>query len=98
VPAVLVASTIGSREALYVVLLYWAVQSLEGYVISPLVYQKTIEIPPMLTISAQVVLGTLLGVIGIIFATPLTACAMIVVQRLYVEDGLGDRLERPVRA
>jgi predicted PurR-regulated permease PerM len=97
VPAVLVASTVGSREALYVVLLYWAVQSLEGYVISPLVYQKAIEIPPMLTISAQVVLGTLLGVIGIIFATPLTACAMIVVQRLYVEDGLGDRLERPVR-
>ena len=48
----------------------------------------------MLTIGAQVVLGTLLGVLGIIFATPLTACAMVLVQRLYVEDALGDRLER----
>jgi predicted PurR-regulated permease PerM len=95
---VLIASTVGSTEVLYVVLLFWAVQSLEGYVISPLVYQKTIEIPPMLTIGAQVVLGTLLGVIGIIFATPLTACAMVLVQRIYVEDTLGDRLERPVRA
>jgi predicted PurR-regulated permease PerM len=98
VPAVLVASTIGSSEVLYVVLLFWAVQSLEGYVISPLVYQKTLEIPPMLTISAQVVLGTLLGVIGVIFATPLTACAMVLVQRIYVEDALGDRLEKPIKA
>jgi predicted PurR-regulated permease PerM len=98
VPAVLIASTIGSSEVLYVVLLFWAVQSLEGYVISPLVYQRTIEIPPMLTIGAQVVLGTLLGVIGVIFATPLTACAMVLVQRIYVEDALGDRLEKPIKA
>ena len=97
VPAILVASTVGSREVLYVVLLYWAVQSLEGYVISPLVYQKTVEIPPMLSISAQVVLGTLLGVIGVVFATPLTACAMVLAQRVYVEDALGDRLEKPIR-
>ena len=30
IPAVLIASTIGAREALFVVLLYWAVQSLEA--------------------------------------------------------------------
>jgi predicted PurR-regulated permease PerM len=98
VPAVLVASTVGTREVVFVILLYWAIQSIEGYLLSPLVYQKSVDIPPMLTISAQVVLGTLLGVLGIIFATPLTACAMVVVQRAYVEDALGDRLERPVRA
>jgi len=97
IPAVLVASTVGSREAFYVVMLYWAIQSIEGYLLSPLVYQKSVDIPPMLTISAQVVLGTLLGVIGVIFATPLTACAMVIVQRIYVEDTLGDRLERPVK-
>ena len=56
--------------------------------------QRSVHIPPMLTISAQVVLGTLLGVVGVIFATPLTACAMVLVQRLYVEDALGDELER----
>ena len=98
VPAVLVASTVGTSEALYVVLLYWGVQTMEGYVFSPLVFQKTIDIPPMLTISAQVVLGSLLGVIGLMFATPLTACALLLVQRIYIEDALGDRLERPVRA
>lgn len=98
VPAVLIASTVGSTEVLYVVLLYWAIQSIEGYLLSPLVFQRTVRIPPMLTISAQVVLGTLLGVVGIIFATPLTACAMVLAQRLYVEDALGDKLERPLPA
>jgi predicted PurR-regulated permease PerM len=97
-PAVLIASTVGPSEIVFVILLYWAVQSIEGYLLSPLVYQKSVDIPPMLTIGAQVVLGTILGVLGIIFATPLTACAMVLVQRGYVEDVLGDRLEKPVRA
>jgi len=97
IPAVLVASTVGSREVLLVVLLYWAIQSLEGYVVSPLIYQKSAHIPPMLTISAQVVLGTVLGVLGIVFATPLMACALVLTQRLYVEDTLGDKLERPLK-
>ena len=87
----------GSQQVLFVLLLYWAIQTLEGYVLSPLVYQRSVHIPPMLTIGMQVVLGTLLGVVGVIFATPLTACAMVLVQRLYVEDTLGDRLDRPVK-
>lgn len=93
IPAVLVASTVGVQEAFFVVLLYWAVQSIEGYLLAPLVFQKSIHIPPMLTLGSQVVLGALLGIVGIIFATPLTACAMVLVQRLYVEDALGDNLE-----
>jgi predicted PurR-regulated permease PerM len=98
IPAVLIASSVGGQEVLFVLLLYWGVQSIEGYLLSPLVYQQSANIPPMLTISAQVVLGTLLGVIGIIFATPLTACFMVLVQRLYVEDALGDKLDRPLKA
>ena len=81
VPAMLMASTVGSREVLFAVLLYWGVQSIEGYLLSPLVYQKSVQIPPMITISAQVVLGTLIGVLGVVFATPLTGCALVLVQR-----------------
>jgi predicted PurR-regulated permease PerM len=98
IPAILVASGVGSREVLFVVLLYWAIQSIEGYLLSPLVFQRSIRIPPMLTIGSQVVLGSLLGVIGVIFATPLTACAMVLVQRLYIEDALGDDFERKLPA
>jgi predicted PurR-regulated permease PerM len=95
-PAVLMASTVGTHEMLYVVLLYWGVQSLEAYVLSPLVFQRSVDVPPLLTMSAQVVLGTMLGLLGIVFAMPLTACAMVLVSRLYVEDALGDKLDRPL--
>jgi predicted PurR-regulated permease PerM len=81
---------------LFVVLLYWGVQSVEGYVLSPLVFQRSVDVPPMLTISAQVVLGTVLGVLGVVFATPLTACALVLFNRVYVEDVLGDRLDEAV--
>jgi predicted PurR-regulated permease PerM len=97
IPAVLIASTVGTREVLFVVLLYWAIQSVEGYVLSPLVFQKSVRIPPMLTIGAQVVLGTLFGVLGVVFATPLTASAIVLTKRLYVEDTLGDNLDRPLK-
>ena len=98
IPAILVASGVGSREVFFVIMLYWAIQSIEGYVLSPLVYQRSVRIPPMLTIGSQVVLGSLLGVIGVIFATPLTACAMVLAQRLYIEDALGDDFERKLPA
>jgi predicted PurR-regulated permease PerM len=90
-PAIMIASTIGTQEILFVVLLYWGVQSVEGYVLSPLVFQRSVDIPPLVTMSAQVVLGTMLGVLGVVFATPLTACALVLVKRIYVEDVLGDR-------
>ena len=80
IPAILTASTIGSREVLLVVLLYWAIQSFEGYLLSPLVYEKSVHIPPALTIGAQLVLGAAIGVLGVVFATPLTACALVLVQ------------------
>ena len=91
VPALLIASTLGPQDVLYVALLYWAVQSLEGYVLSPLVFHRSADIPPLVTMSAQVVLGTMVGVLGIVFATPLAACALVLVNRVYVEDLLGDR-------
>jgi predicted PurR-regulated permease PerM len=98
-PAIMIASTIGTQEILFVVLLYWAVQSVEGYVLSPLVFQRSVDIPPLVTMSAQVVLGTMLGVLGVVFATPLTACALVLVKRIYVEDVLGDRdIAQPGRA
>jgi predicted PurR-regulated permease PerM len=91
VPALLIASTLGPQEVLWVLLLYWGVQSLEGYVLSPLVFQQSADIPPLVTMSAQVVLGTMIGVLGIVFATPIAACALVLVNRVYIEDVLGDR-------
>lgn len=95
VPAILVALTVGPIEAVYVGALYAGVQAAEGYLLTPLIQQRSVHLPPVLTISAQVMLGVLFGVIGIMLAEPLTVVAMVIAKMLYVEDTLGDSMERP---
>jgi predicted PurR-regulated permease PerM len=92
VPAVLIGLLQSPQQALYVALLYLAVQMIDGYVLTPLVERRSVELPPVLTITAQLLLGSAFGLIGVMLATPLTAAAMILVKMLYVEDVLGDRV------
>jgi len=92
IPAVLVAFLQSPQQALYVALLYLALQSVDAYLLTPLVDRRSVELPPVLTITAQVLLGLVFGFIGILLASPLTAAAMILVKMLYVEDVLGDHV------
>lgn len=95
IPAVLIALTQGQTQALYVLLLYIVVQSLEGFIFTPLVQQYTVSIPAALIISAQVLLGVLFGPLGVVLAVPLTASALVLIKLLYVEDWLGDSMDVP---
>lgn len=97
VPAILVALTATPMDALYVALLYLGVQSAEGYVVAPLIDQRSVHLPPALAITAQLLLGVTLGVVGVIFATPLTAVTLVLVKKLYIEDQLGESASGPLR-
>lgn len=90
VPAMLLALMKSPAEALYVGGLFVVVQTLEGYVITPLVQQRMVHLPPALALSVQVIFGALWGFAGLALATPFAALALVVVQKLYVEDVLGD--------
>ena len=90
IPAVLVALTVSPTQAAYVALLYFGVQMVEGNLLTPLFQQQMVKLPPALTIVSQVLMGVLLGTVGIVFATPLAACCLVLVKMLYVEDTLGD--------
>ena len=93
VPAILFALTEDTSTALYVVLLYVVIQVIEGNVLTPLILQRAVELPPVLTIAALVVLGTLFGFLGLLLATPLLASALVLVKMLYVQDVLGDLID-----
>jgi predicted PurR-regulated permease PerM len=94
VPAILVGFTQGATTALYVALLYLAVQQIESYAIMPMVQRWAVALPPVLTLAAIIAFGVLFGVWGVIFATPLLVAVMVVVRMLYVEDVLERRTER----
>lgn len=94
IPVILVASIQGGETALYAFVLYGLIQSFEGYVLTPVVQRRAVALPPALTITAQVLLGVLVGAVGIALATPFAAAAMVAVRMLYIEDVLGDRAAR----
>ena len=64
---------------------------IDGYILVPLVQRRVVHLPPALTLSAQITLGLLAGFLGLLFATPLTAAALVLIRMVYVEDVLGDR-------
>ena len=90
VPALLIALTQGSPHVLYVLLLYVAVQSIESYLLTPLILKHAVSLPPVLTLSVVVLFGVLFGFLGLLLATPLAAVLLVLVQILYVRDTLGD--------
>jgi predicted PurR-regulated permease PerM len=90
IPAVLIALTVGPMQPVYVLLLYGGIQLVETNVITPVVEQKSVNLPPVLTVSTQMLAGLLFGPLGILFATPLAAMISVLVKTLYVEDVLGE--------
>ncbi|WP_137174976.1 AI-2E family transporter [Massilia sp. HP4] len=91
IPAVLLALSISPDMALYALLLFAAINMLEGYVLQPMIEAKAIDLPPALVIVMQLVFGTLFGFAGVALATPLAAVLSVLVKMLYIEDVLGDR-------
>ncbi|PEN07008.1 AI-2E family transporter [Longimonas halophila] len=90
VPAALVALADSPNKVLYVLVIYWAVQLLESYLITPLIQERAVSLPPAVLISAQVIIGILAGAIGVLMATPLAVVLIVLIQMLYVADTLGD--------
>ena len=90
IPPTLLAFQQGPMMALYVVLFFTALELVESYLLTPLVQQHEVSLPPALTISMQVLMAVLAGVIGLAMATPLAALILVLVQDLYVRDVLHD--------
>lgn len=81
-------------HALMVILLGVIVHLIEGNVVAPLVMERKVELPPVLTIMAVLVFGLLLGPIGLVIAVPALASLMVIVRRIVINriyEGKGFR-------
>jgi predicted PurR-regulated permease PerM len=91
VPPLLFGLQEGTTTAIYVFCLYMALQFVETYLISPLIEQNQVSLPPGVTIPAQAFFGLTSGLFGLLMATPVAAVVMVLVREYYVKDWLGDR-------
>lgn len=93
IPAILIAFSISPTTALYVALLYLAVQNIDGFVTTPLVQQRAVAIPPVLIIAGQLLLAVIFGFLGLLLAVPIVAVVFVLVKMIYVEDILDRQVE-----
>ncbi len=90
VPQILLALNVSTETAIYVGIFNVVLQGVESYLITPMIQRSEVTLPPILTIAAQLLMGALVGVMGIMMAAPMVVAIMVVVQMLYIEDYLGD--------
>ncbi|MCC8358607.1 AI-2E family transporter [Salinimicrobium sediminilitoris] len=93
-PAVLIALMQGGNMYIYVLILYFSIQIVESYLITPMIEKKMVHLPPALTLFWMVLLGVLTGILGLIMATPILAALIVIIQELYVKDYLEAQNEK----
>ena len=78
---VAVGFSAGVETGVWAIGTYFAVQTFDGYVMLPYVARKTVDMPPAITLGAQILLGTLLGFMGLLLADPITAMIKVALER-----------------
>lgn len=83
-PAILLAILKSPIFAVYVIILYSLIQTLESYLITPIIQQKVISLHAALIVFTQLIMGLIAGILGLALATPLLVAIKILVQEIYL--------------
>jgi len=78
---VLVGFSGGTEMGLATIVIYFAVQTFDGYVLVPMIAKKTVDLAPALVLGFQLVMGALFGVLGLTFADPMLAMIKVALER-----------------
>lgn len=78
---VLVGFSAGTDTGLWAIAIYFTVQTVDGYLIVPMVAKQTVDLAPALVLGAQILFGTLLGIMGLFLADPIVAMIKVALER-----------------
>jgi predicted PurR-regulated permease PerM len=85
IPPVLLALIGTPVDALWVVLAYAIIQTIETYLIHPVVMSRAVSLHPAVVMFALLVMGTLFGFVGVLLAVPLVAALHVLLRELWIE-------------
>ena len=90
VPALILAALESPITALWVLLIYFGVQTLEGNVLTPRIQGDAVRVHPIIVLLTVVAVGSLFGILGVILAVPMLAVARVVFDFLHARVHLQD--------
>ena len=98
IPALAIALGQSLHMAILTAIVFAICHVVEGYIVSPLVQDRMVRLPPALLILSMTFIGSLFGPMGVVMATPMAAAGLVLVSEFYVVDVLKDESGRDVTA
>ncbi|MFC7536004.1 AI-2E family transporter [Sphingomonas sp. GCM10030256] len=87
---VAVGFSAGTSEGLWAIVVYFAVQNIDGYLILPYIARKTVDLAPAVVLAAQLIFGALFGFLGLLFADTILAALKVTLQEFAGQRAGGD--------
>ncbi|MBA2692160.1 MAG: AI-2E family transporter [Rubrobacter sp.] len=84
VPPALIALVNDPILAVWVVATYLLIQTVESYMIQPIIMSRAVALHPAVVIFSILIMGTLFGLIGVLLAVPLTAALLVLANEMWV--------------
>ena len=79
--SVVVGFSGGVDMGIYCIIVYIVVQTVDGNIIVPMIAKKTADLAPALVLGAQLIMGALFGIIGLMLADPMVAMIKVALER-----------------
>jgi predicted PurR-regulated permease PerM len=89
IPSVAVG-LVQSSSVAGIVLVVYGVSFVQSQLVAPILANESMQLPPVMILVGQVVFGIFFGFLGIMFAVPITALFLLLLDEIYVRDILGD--------
>ena len=90
IPALFALGVAGLPKALAVAALGIGVHLIEANFVAPIVMERKVNLPPVITIAGVLLIGKLFGLAGLIVAVPILAFVMVLVRHILLGEVYGD--------
>jgi predicted PurR-regulated permease PerM len=74
---VAVGFSAGTDQGLWAIFVYFFVQNVDGYLVIPYIARRTVDLAPAVVLAAQLLLGALFGILGVLMADPILAALKV---------------------
>ena len=79
---VAVGFSAGVNQGLWAIFVYFFVQNVDGYLVIPYIARRTVDLAPAVVLAAQLLLGALFGILGVLLADPILATLKVTLVEL----------------
>ncbi|MCT7976674.1 AI-2E family transporter [Laspinema olomoucense] len=90
IPPIALAFIDSPVKGVIVIAFYLAIEQLEGLVLTPMIMENEISLPPAVTLTSMLIFSQFFGLLGLFLALPIVAVLQVWLKELLVKDVMND--------